>query len=126
MAFSVQVVEEGFRNYIINVTGSGASAGALLVDVSTLHPPCSRLRIRRIRANLPTTNMVSLLWDATSPVVATLTYGGTDTENVSFEPTAGLPNDAIPPGVTGDVLFTTDSTAPYSIYIEFIKSDPNP
>lgn len=122
MAFVIQTIEDGPRNYIIKVDGDAvASTGALLVDVTTLNPPCSSVRIRKITYNLDTTAHVQLLWDATTDVVALNLYGSNDAD-MCFEATAGIPNNA-GAGKTGNVLLTTSATiTPYTLYIEFIKS----
>jgi hypothetical protein len=120
---TVQVIEEGFRNYIIKVDGTGVETNTLIVDVSTLNPPCTRVRLKRITYNLESAQKMQLLWDATSPTILVALNGSNDAD-MCFEPTAGIPNNA-GAGVTGDVLLNggTASTD-YSLYIEFIKSDP--
>lgn len=122
MAFTTQVIEDGFRNYIIKVDGTVAETAALLVDVSTLDPPCTRVRLRKISYNLASDALMTLLWDATSPVTL-LNLNGSNDADMCFDSTSGIPNNA-GTGVTGDVLLTTASTTPYTLYLEFIKSDP--
>jgi len=122
MAFSTQVIEDGFRNYIIKVDGAVAEAASLLVDVSMLDPPCTRVRLKKLTYSLDPAATMQLLWDATTDVVL-LNLSGSNDADMCFESTAGIPNNA-GTGVTGDVLLTTAATTPYTLYLEFIKSDP--
>lgn len=122
MAFTTQVIEDGFRNYIIKVDGTAAETGSLLVDVSTLDPPCTRVRLLKITYSLDPTAIMNLLWDATIDVNLLTIFGSNDAD-MCFESTAGIPNNA-GAGVTGDVLLTTASTTPYTLYLHFVKSDP--
>ena len=122
MAFTTQVIEDGFRNYIIKVDGTAAETAALLVDVSSLDPPCTRIRLRKVTYSLDPGAVMQLLWDATTDVNLLTLYGSNDAD-MCFESTSGIPNNA-GAGVTGDVLLTTASTTPYTLYLEFIKSDP--
>lgn len=122
---TVQVIEDGFRNCIIKVDGTGAETNALILDVSTLDPPCTRVRLKDITYNLANSGSsnMQLLWDANTPVVLFNLYGSNDAD-MHFSDTAGIPNNA-GAGVTGDVLLNggAASTA-YSMYIHFLKSDP--
>lgn len=124
MSFTTQVIEEGFRNYVLKVDGSGTDTAALLVDVSALNPPCTRVRLKRITYSLESASDLTLLWDATTDVVLLNLHGSNDAD-MCFEATAGIPNNA-GAGVTGDVLLTTPAaqTSSYTLYLEFIKSDP--
>lgn len=125
MAAVIQVIEDGFRNYIIKVQGSTDDTIATIVDVSALDPPCTRVRLRKISYNLASDSSLVLAWDATTDVTL-LTLHGSNDADMCFEATAGIPNDA-GAGVTGDVVLTGgDASAgtPYTLYAEFIKSDP--
>lgn len=126
MAFTVQVIEEGFRNYIIKVDGSGTDTAALLVNVSTLNPPCSRVRLKKITYSLDPAASLQLLWDATTDVPLLNVFGSNDAD-MCFEDTAGIPNNA-GAGVTGNVLLTTPAaqTSAYTLYLSFIKSNTYP
>lgn len=120
---TVQVIEEGYRNYIIKVDGSGVETAANIVDVSALNPPCNRVRLKKITYNLESAAAMQLLWDATAAVQLLSLHGSNDAD-MCFESTAGIPNNA-GAGVTGDVLLSGGTaTTPYSLVIEFIKSDP--
>lgn len=124
---TVQTIEDGYRNLIIKVDGTGAEANTKIVTVSTLNIPCTRLRLKDITYNLANSGSsnMELLWDATTPVVIFNLYGSNDAD-MQFYDTASIPNNA-GAGVTGDVLLNggAASTA-YSMYIHFIKSDPVP
>ena len=122
MAFTTQVIEEGYRNYIIKVDGTAAESASLLVDVSTLNPPCTSIRLKKISYNIADAALMTLLWDATVPTTLLTLNGGNDAD-MCFTDTAGIPNNA-GAGKTGDVLLTTASTTPYTLYLEFIKSNP--
>jgi adhesin HecA-like repeat protein len=119
---NVQVIEDGFRNYNIKVDGAGGDAAVLIVDVSALDPPCTRVRLKRATYDVGGTGPVTLLWDATTDVtLLTMTVGSGQT--MDFSKTGGIPNNA-GTGITGDVLLTSAATSPYSLLLEFVKSDP--
>jgi hypothetical protein len=117
---TVQVIEEGFRNYIIKVTGTGAEIDAKIVDVSALNPPCTRVRLKKITYSLDPADSMELKWDATSPEIF-LNLNGSNDADMCFEGTAGIPNNA-GAGVTGDILLNGGTSA-YTLYISFIKSN---
>lgn len=119
---TVQVIQEGYRNLVIRVTGTGAETNANIVDVSALNPPCTRVRLKKITYSLDAASSMDLLWDATSPDTLLNLFGSNDAD-MCFEDTAGIPNSEAA-GATGDVLINTASTTPYTLYINFIKSDP--
>lgn len=120
---TVQVIEDGPRNYIIKVDGTDVEALTKIVDVSELNPPCTRVRLRKIAYNLESAAAMQLLWDAATDVVLLNLHGSNDAD-MCFECTAGIPNNA-GAGVTGDVLLSGGTAeTPYTLYIEFLKSDP--
>lgn len=119
---TVQVLEDGFRNYIIKVTGTGSDSTALIVDVSALSPPCSRVRLDKITYDVggASTSSVTLLWDATADVtMLTVTPGSGQT--MCFKKIGGLPNNA-GTGITGDVLLTSTADTPYTLVLWFVKN----
>lgn len=124
MAFTTQVIEEGARNYIIKVDGTVAETGALLVNVSALNPRCTRIRLRKVSYNLANAALMTLLWEATASTTLLTLNGGNDAD-MCFDAVGGIPNNA-GAGKTGNVLLTTASTTPYTLYLEFIKSDSYP
>lgn len=119
---TVQVIQEGYRNLVIKVTGTGAEANTKIVDVSALSPPCTKVRLLKATYSLDSASSMDLLWDATAPEIFLHLAGGNDAD-MCFEDTAGIPNNA-GAGVTGDVLINTASTTPYTLYLHFVKSDP--
>lgn len=119
---TVQVLEDSHRNYIIKVTGAAAEAAALLVDVSTLNPPCATVRLDEIAYDIGTASTVELLWDATSDVsIGTFSDGPGQT--LCFKKFGGIPNNA-GAGKTGDVLITKVGTTAYFMTLWFVKQDP--
>lgn len=122
MAFTKQVIEEGPRNYILKVDGTAAEAASLLVDVSTLNPPCTRLRLLQITYSMDPAATMQLLWDATTATTL-LNLSGSNDADMCFEDFGGIPNNA-GTGVTGDILLTTIATTPYTLVLHFAKSDP--
>lgn len=119
---TVQVIEEGPRNYIIHVNGAGGDTLANIVDVSALNPPCTRVRLLKLLYNFDPAGTAELFWDATTDVSIMNVFGGNDAD-MCFEDFGGIPNNA-GVGVTGDVLLTTKATTPYSMVLHFVKSDP--
>jgi len=121
---TIQVIEDGFRNYIIKVDGNGVETNALIVDVSALDPPCTRVRLRRVVYSLAIDSEMSLNWvdGSGSPPQLLSMHGGNDAD-MCFDSTAGIPN--VVPNATGDVVLNggvADSL--YTIYLEFLKKDP--
>lgn len=119
---TIQTIRDGGRNLIIKVTGTGTETNTKIVDVTTLNPPCTKLRLLSASFNLATNAEMDLLWEATANVVIVTLFGSNDTE-MDFEDTAGIPNNA-GAGITGNVLLNSASTTNYTLYLEFIKSDP--
>lgn len=117
---TIQVIEEGPRNYIIKVDGAGVETAALIVDPAALNPPCARVRLRRVVYSLDVTAEMTLNWDdgtGTPPVLLNM-HGGNDAD-MCFDHTMGLPP---PPGANGKVTLSgADADVAYSIYLEFIK-----
>jgi hypothetical protein len=119
---TVQVIEDGFRNYIIKVNGAAAEAAALLVDVSTLNPPCDTVALLEIQYDIAPASTVELLWDATSDVsMGTFSEGPGQT--MCFKSFGGIPNNA-GAGKTGDVLITKVGTTAYTMVLWFEKDNP--
>ena len=124
MAFTSQVLVDGPRNYVIKIAGTTSDASALLVDVSTLNPPCEKVRLDQISYDIGVGCIVSLLWDATADVTAiTLSEGPGQT--MCFKNIGGIQNDA-GAGVTGDVLLTSTVAASqsYTLVLWFVKKTP--
>jgi hypothetical protein len=122
---TVQVLEEGFRNYIIKVDGTDVETAAKIVDVSALNPPCTRVRLMKATYNLASTAVMNLLWDATSAVTL-INLNGSNDADMCFVDSGGIWNNA-GAGVTGDVLLSGGAaTTPYSLVLSFVKSDPAP
>lgn len=117
---TVQVIEEGPRNYIIKVTGTGSDAAVLIADVSTLNPPCEELRIVRCTYDVAgAAGLVSVLWDATADVLALSVSTGSG-QTMDFKKIGGIPNNA-GAGKTGDVLLTSTATTDYTLVLHFKK-----
>ncbi len=115
-SFNIQQVHDGYRNVVYRVTGvvdSGTTGSVgpgdipptMLIDVSTLNPPCEAIRIDRVKFSLPHGSPidVQLYWDATERELAWGMGGGDDNDFWNF---GGLSNN-MPPGWTGDLLFAT-------------------
>ncbi|MDE3021609.1 MAG: hypothetical protein KGI54_07085 [Pseudomonadota bacterium] len=118
---TVQIITDGPRNLVIKVDGTGAEVNTKIVDVTTLNPPCTSMRLNSIVHSLAPSAVMELLWDANTPVVAWNLFGSGGIV-APFMYTQGIPNNA-GTGVTGNVLLNggTASTN-YSIYLEFIKN----
>lgn len=127
-AVTSQTLLDGRRRAVMKFTnvsdGTGESA-ALKVDVSALASDpllgtCTGVKIRSVQYDIFGMS-VSLLWDATTDVVALILagYGKQD-----FEKLANIPNNA-GAGKTGDLLFTTNGASSgdtYSITLDLVKT----
>lgn len=123
MTTTVQILEQGPRNLVLNVLCTAApDAAFLLVDVSTLSPPCDEVRLDCVNYDAAVGTVATLLWDATTDVpFLTLSEGNGHTRK--FSKVGGITNNA-GAGVTGDVLLTTagvSATAPISMVLHFVK-----
>jgi len=116
---TIKIIEEGYRNVILLVSGPGGDSLAKILDVTTLNPPCAKVKLKKISYNLDPTGTANLFWEATTNGLIFNLSGGAGSE-LNFP--NFIPNTVIL-GVTGNVLLTT-SLNPYSLYLHFIKSDP--
>lgn len=124
MALPVQVIEDGPRNYVIKVTGSTDEGTTTIVDVSTLDPPCTRVRLRKVIYSLTSEATLTMNWVGTPDSELIVLHGSNDAD-MCFECTSGIPNSA-GANATGDVSLngSDDPGTPYTMYLEFLKSDP--
>lgn len=123
MAVSVQILEQGPRNLVLNVMCTAApDTDFLLVDVSTLNPPCDEVRLDLCNYDAAVGTVATLSWDATTDVpFLSISEGNGHTRK--FKKVGGITNNA-GAGVTGDVLLTTlgvSATAPISMILHFVK-----
>ena len=112
-SYNIQVLRDGFRNFVVRVTGevdmtTPATADippTALTTIATMSPPCLALRVDRVKYSLPhgCPLDVQLWWDATAPVLFWGMAGGDDTEASNF---GGLTNNA-GAGKTGNIKFST-------------------
>ena len=119
MANVIQVLEDSARNYVIKITGTAPDVAALIVDVSALATPCTRVKLVEAQYDIGTGTVATLLWDATTDVtLITMTEGPGQT--LCWQHLGGInnPNAA---GSTGDVLLTTTGTAVYTLTLWFVK-----
>ena len=126
-AVTSQIIEDGPRRCVVKLTnlsdGTGEAA-VLKVDVSALtaHPDlgaCTGVKIRSVKYDIFGMS-VSLLWDATTDVIALILagYGKQD-----FYKTGIIPNSA-GAGKTGDILLTTNGASAgdtYSVTLDLVK-----
>ena len=118
---TVQIINDGPRNLVIKVDGTGAETNTKIVDVTTLTPPCTTLSLASIVYSLAPSASMQLLWEATADVVAWNLFGSGGVV-VPFMLTSGIPNNA-GAGITGNVLLTGGAASTnYSIYLEFLKN----
>lgn len=106
--YSIQKLIDGPRNVVYRVVGEVTDTDVpqtTLIQLSTLNPVPTSLRIDRVKYSLPNGNPldVQLWWDATSPELIWGMSGGDDGEFSNF---GGITNNA-PPGFTGNILFST-------------------
>lgn len=122
---TVQVINDGPRNLVLNVTGTGVEALTKIVDVSTLTPPCTTLSLASVVYSLDPAAKMQLLWEATVNVVVWNLFGSAGII-APFMWTEGIPNNA-GAGVTGNVLLDGGTTSTnYSMYLEFKKNGVTP
>lgn len=132
---STQVLRDGYRNFVIRLSGE-ATVGTdtdqtplVLVDVTTLSPPCDALRVDRVKFSLPNGSPldISLWWQATTNQQFWGMSGGDDNDFWNF---GGLTNNAAP-GATGNIMWgatgltgnTTEGTAvlSFAVIVECVK-----
>lgn len=109
--FNAQVIRDGYRNYVIRLTGAAVvgtdsdQPPTLLVNVATLNPPCQVLRIDRVKYSLPHGSPldVQLYWEATPNELFWGTSGGDGEDFWNF---GGIVNN-LPAGFTGNLLWGT-------------------
>ena len=117
---TVQVLEQGPRNYIIKVTGTGGDSAVNIVDVSTLAPPCAEVRLMSCTYDVAGAGgLVTVLWDATAAVTAMTASTGSG-QTMCFRKIGGLINNAAT-GKTGDVLLTSTASTDYTLVLHFRK-----
>lgn len=122
---TVQIINDGPRNLVIKVDGTGAETNTKIVDVTTLNPPCTTLSLASIVYSLAPAAAMQLLWEATADVVAWNLFGSGGVV-APFMLTSGIPNNA-GAGITGNVLLTGGAASTnYSIYLEFLKNGVEP
>ena len=122
---TIQIINDGPRNLVIKVDGTGAETNTKIVDVTTLNPPCTTLSLASIVYSLAPAAAMQLLWEATADVVAWNLFGSGGVV-APFMLTSGIPNNA-GAGVTGNVLLSGGAASTnYSIYLEFLKNGVEP
>lgn len=117
---NIQILEQGPRNLVLKVDGTGGDTAQLIADVSALSPPCEELRLMRATYDVDgTAGLVSILWDATADVTA-LTMSTGSGQTMCFKKIGGLINNA-GAGKTGDVLLTSTATTNFTVVLHFRK-----
>lgn len=117
---NIQVLEEGPRNLVIKVDGTGGDTAQTIVDVSALNPACTRVRLMKAKYDVSgTSGLVTLLWDATAAVPIIYMSPGPGQE-LCFHKEGGITNNA-GVGVTGDVQLTSTASTNFSIVLWFAK-----
>lgn len=111
-SFNTQILRDGYRNFVIRITGeidlSGTPsdiAPTQLTTIATMSPPCLALRVDRVKFSLPhgCPLDVQLYWQATTNELFWGMAGGDDNEFWNF---GGLTNNATP-GATGNIMWGT-------------------
>lgn len=130
-SYNVQTIIDGYRNTVIRLAGeidsSGDIAPATLVDITTLSPKPTSVRIERLKWSVvPGSTMdIAIWWQATSNELIWAAGTGDDADFSQF---GGLTNNA-PAGFTGNILFSTTgygATGPtnpvgFAMIIELVK-----
>lgn len=121
MAVITQVLEDGDRNFVINVTDSAATATHTIdisadVGTNTRHGAPTRLRLDKVKWT--SDGQAKLSWDATADVdFLNLTAGQ---EDFDYRSAGGINNNA-GAGRTGDVIITPDLPSNYTLTLWFRK-----
>ena len=122
--FTSRTLVDGPRNVVMLFTGvldAANEARTIKVDVSTLDPAPTQLRVDTIRHLVSPGLVVTLDWDASTPVRFAALTGYDEVEACKF---GGLTNNA-GAGVTGDIALTTlgytSGTVAYNIILEMVK-----
>lgn len=120
---TTQTLHEGARNLVMQFTGVSDGAGSedkvIKVDVSTLAPAASAVKVLKITGNVEF-GIVELWWDALVPVKFAELSGQID---LDYCKTGGLKNNA-GGGKTGDLLLSTvgfELNSTYNLLLEMVK-----
>jgi hypothetical protein len=121
---TIQVIEDGPRNLIINVVGNGVEANTVIADPTTSGNPWRTLALIRALYSISEVNSFSLIWDGTTPATALYLWGGSAFlpfgKMAGYSETGGIPDNAIAP--TGKVLLNGGTASSgYSLFLEFVK-----
>lgn len=123
VAATTQIIEQGPRNLIVQLSGLGDGSGnenkVIKVDVSALTPACSRVKIMKIDGAIEF-GVVDLYWDALVPVKFASLTGSVD---LDYSKGGGL-NNPKPNGWSGDLLLSTNGfelNSAYTLRIEMVK-----
>ena len=136
-AYNTQVMRDGYRNYVIRLTGTAVAgtdtdqAPILLINVANLNPPCQGLRVDRVKFSMPNGSPIdiSLYWQATTPEQFWGMGGGDDNDFWNF---GGLTSNA-PPGFTGNIMWGATgvtgatpaaATLSFAVIVECVKLEP--
>ncbi len=112
---AMQVLDQGPRNLVIKFSGAGANT----VDVSTLTPPCTDLRILKVTYDSPGDGgPITFAGDADTDVTLLTVHGHSET--LCFESFGGIVNNAAA-GKTGDIIVTLPAESTATVITHFKK-----
>lgn len=124
-AYTSQVLLDGDRNYVIKLTGvldTSDEPLTTVVDVSTMSPVPTRVRIDKLDIAISDQITVELYWDANTPVLITSLTAFTDVKK--FKHIGGLQNNA-GVGINGNIKLQTQGWASgvqtYSLVLWCVK-----
>lgn len=123
--FTTQTLHDGPRNLVILLTGmldTSDEARNVKVAVATFDPFCTRVRVDKIQYSIGDNLIVTLDWDATTPVRFAALTGQ---EELDACHVGGLVNNA-GAGVTGSIALTTTgwgatTIRAYTLLLEMTK-----
>lgn len=117
------ILQQGSRNCILHITGTGGDSAVNICDVSALNPPCEEVRILKCKYDVSgSAGLVSILWHATSNTTA-LTLSTGSGQTLDFTDIGGLKSNA-GAGKTGDVLLTSSASTSFTIILHLKKVRP--
>ena len=119
MPFAVIPIEEGHRNYVIQVNGrSPDDPAAVLVDVAGLNPPCEAVRLMRVSYDVDVGEEVDLFFDGDADPFLTMSEGNGQT--ICYKKIGGIPNRR----VGGGNVTLSSVTGEYTLTLHFVKQNP--
>jgi hypothetical protein len=106
---------------VVKVDGSSTGPLGVVIGGTTIYP-ASHIKIREIEYDISPGLKLEIIWDATSPQVATVLGGFGRLRYFEFGGLAAVGSTgALITGATGKILFTTVGATPGASYTVFLR-----